>query len=144
MKITKYSSCIISTGWRNLTYLKIETDEGIVYFGEANVVGKTHTVCEYLKEKKRQIIGHDVFNIESLYQKLTLLDFGVPGQVVMTVLRLLEMACWDCIGEKANLPVYKLLGGAVKEKIPAYANGWYKVNRTPCNFYEAAKRVIEK
>jgi len=144
MKITKYQCFTMGTGWRNLTYLLVDTDEGISGFGEAHFVGKTHTVREYLRDIKRHIIGHDVYNIEDLYNKITLLDFGAPGQVAMTGFSLIEMACWDCIGKKAGLPVYQLIGGAVRDKIPAYANGWYKVERTPEAFYQAAKKVVEK
>ncbi|MEG1516281.1 MAG: mandelate racemase/muconate lactonizing enzyme family protein, partial [Clostridia bacterium] len=144
MKITDYEVLTLPTGWRNLTYLRIETDEGIEGFGEAHIVGKTHTVREYLRDIRRHIIGHDVFNIEQLYEKITLLDFGAPGQVAMTGLALVEMACWDCIGKKLKQPVYKLIGGAVRDKIPAYANGWYTVERSPEEFYEAALRVVER
>lgn len=111
---------------------------------ELHIVGKTHTVREYLKDVRRHIIGHEVYNIEELYNKFALLDFGAPGQVTMTGLALVEMACWDCIGRKARLPVYKLIGGAVCDKIPAYANGWYTVERTPQAFHEAAKKVTAR
>lgn len=144
MKITNYEVFTLSTGWRNLTYLMIETNEGIVGFGEAHIVGKTHTVREYLRDIRRHIIGHDVFDIEALYEKITLLDFGAPGQVAMTGLALVEMACWDCIGKKLRQPVYKLIGGAVRTEIPAYANGWYTVERTPEAFHAAARRVVER
>ncbi len=144
MKITNYQCFTLGTGWRNLTYIVIETDEAICGVGEAHIVGKTHTVREYLKDIKRHIIGHDVYDIESLYNKITLLDFGAPGQVAMTGLSLVEMACWDCIGKKAGLPVYKLIGGAVREKIPVYANGWYTVDRTPEEFNRAARKVVDK
>lgn len=144
MKITDYKCFTLGTGWRNLTYLMVETDEGIRGFGEAHIVGKTHTVREYLKDVRRHLIGHDVYNIESLYNKLSLLDFGMPGQVTMTGLALVEMACWDCIGQKAGLPVYKLMGGAVRDEIPAYANGWYTVDRTPEAFHAAAARVVAR
>ena len=144
MKITGFELFTVSTGWRNLTYLMLETDEGITGFGEAHIVGKTHTVREYLKDVRHHIIGHDVFNIEQLYEKLTLLDFGAPGQVTMTGLALVEIACWDCIGKKLNVPVYQLIGGAVREKIPAYANGWYTVERTAESFHTAAKKVVDR
>lgn len=144
MKITDYEVFTLSTGWRNLTYLMVETDAGIVGFGEAHIVGKTHTVRQYLRDIRRHIIGHDVYNIEALYEKITLLDFGAPGQVAMTGLALVEMACWDCIGKQLKQPVYKLIGGAVRDKIPAYANGWYTVERTPEAFHAAARRVVER
>ena len=144
MKIKSYELFTVSTGWRNLTYLMLVADNGLVGFGEAHIVGKTHTVREYLNDIRRHIIGHDPYNIEALYEKITLLDFGAPGQVAMTGLALIEMACWDLIGKELKVPVYKLLGGAVREKIPAYANGWYTVERTPEEFHRAAKRVVEK
>jgi galactonate dehydratase len=140
MKIVDYKCFTVSTGWRNLTYLMVTADDGTTGFGEAHIVGKTHTVREYLKDVRRHIIGHDVFDIESLYNKFTLVDFGAPGQVTMTGLALVEMACFDCIGKKLGVPVYKLIGGAVRESVPVYANGWYTVERTPESFAEPRKR----
>lgn len=144
MKITGFKTFVVSTPWRNLTYLVLETDEGYKGVGEARVLGKTHTVLEYLRDARRHIVGHDVYDIEDLYRRFTLLDFGSPGEVVMTALALVEMACWDIIGKKANLPVYQLLGGKVHDRIPAYANGWYTGERTPEAFAQAAQKVVDK
>ena len=144
MKIIDYRTYVVATPWRNLTYLILETDEGFTGVGEARVLGKTHTVLEYLKDARRHFLGHDVYDIESLYRRFTLLDFGSPGEVVMTALALVEMACWDIIGKKANLPVYQLIGGKVHERIPAYANGWYTCERTPEEFAKAAQRVVDR
>lgn len=144
MKIVDYRIHIVGTPWRNLTILVLETDEGITGLGEARVVGKTHTVIEFLKDVRRHFIGQEVADIEALYQRFTLLDFGSAGEVAMTGLALVEMACWDILGKKANLPVYQLIGGKVHDKIPAYANGWYKVEREPEAFAQAAKVVAER
>ena len=144
MKITGYRTYVVATPWRNLTYLILETDAGLTGVGEARVLGKTHTVLEYLKDARRHFVGHDVFDIEALYRRFTLLDFGSPGEVVMTALALVEMACWDIVGKKADLPVYKLIGGKVHERIPAYANGWYTGERTPEAFAAAAQKVVER
>jgi galactonate dehydratase len=57
---------------------------------------------------------------------------------------LVEIACWDIIGKALDQPVYRLLGGAVRDKIKAYANGWYTVERTPEEFHTAAKQVVAK
>jgi len=144
LKITGYRTYVVGTPWRNLTYLILETDEGLTGVGEARVLGKTHTVLEFLKDTKRHFIGHDVYDIEALYRRFTLLDFGSPGEVVMTGLALVEMACWDIIGKKANLPVYQLIGGKVHDRIPAYANGWYTGERSPEAFAKAAEKVVAK
>ena len=150
MKITGYQTFVVSTPWRNLTYLMLNTDEGISGIGEARVLGRTNSVLELLRETKHHFIGHDAFDIEGLYQKYTLLDFDKAGSVAITAFSMLEIACWDCIGKKVELPVYKLLGGKVLSgdkpvpKIPAYANGWYRVDRSPDAFAEAAKNVVLK
>lgn len=144
MKITGFKTYVFSTPWRNLTYLILETDQNLRGFGEARIVGKTHTVCQYLQDVKRHFVGHQVYDIEDLYRRFTLLDFGRAAEVEMTGLALVEMACWDLIGKKAKLPVYQLLGGKVRQSVPAYANGWYTGDRSPQAFADAARRVTQR
>ena len=71
-------------------------------------------------------------------------DFGRAGEIVMTAMALVETACWDIMGKALNQPVYRLLGGAVRDQIKAYANGWYTVERTPEEFFKAAKAALTK
>src|SRR5436309_13360716 len=56
----------------------------------------------------------------------------------------LETACWDIVGKALGQPVYRLLGGPVRDRIKAYANGWYTVERTPEEFHFAARRAVAK
>src|SRR5258708_6496985 len=111
MRITGYQTFVVATPWRNLTYLVLETHEGPRGYGEARVLSRTHTVIECLKDVRRHFIGADPCDIEMLYKRFTLHDFGVAGEVAMTALALVEMACWDIIGKKAKMPVYQLIGG---------------------------------
>src|SRR5258708_40096609 len=69
---------------------------------------------------------------------------GGSGNIVMSGSSAVEIACWDIIGKAAGVPVYKLLGGGVRDRVKVYANGWYTVERTPEEFRAAARRVIEK
>jgi galactonate dehydratase len=71
-------------------------------------------------------------------------DFARPGEIAMSALAIVEIACWDIQGKALGLPVYKLLGGAVRERVKAYANGWYQVKRTPEEFHAAAGRVVAR
>jgi galactonate dehydratase len=143
MKITDCKTYVYSTPWRNLTYLVLETDTNLRGVGEARVIAKTHTVCEYLKDIRRHIVDHSVYDIEDLYRRITIEDFGRAGEVEMSALALVEMACWDLIGKQAKLPVYQLIGGKVHDRIPAYANGWYTVEREPEAFAQASKKVTD-
>ena len=104
MKIVNYSTYVVGTPWRNLTYVVLETEDGLRGVGEARVLGKTHTVLEFLKDCKRHFIGHDVYDIEALYRRFTLLDFGSAGEVVMTGLALVEMAAGILLAKR---PTYR-------------------------------------
>lgn len=145
MKITNVTPLILGTPWRNLTFVKVETDEGVTGIGEARVLNRTDTVLGYLSEiVPRYVLGSDPFEIERLAQRMMREDFAQINEVVMTGLALIEIACWDIMGKVLNQPVYRLLGGAVRDKIKAYANGWYTVERTPEEFHAAAQRAIAK
>jgi galactonate dehydratase len=48
------------------------------------------------------------------------------------------VACWDILGRSLGVPIHQLLGGAVRDSVEAYANGWYRTERTPAAFATAA------
>ncbi len=145
MRITKITPLVMGTAWRNITFLKVETDEGLVGVGECRVVNRTEAVLGYLSEAApRYVIGSDPFEIEKLVQRMMLEDFMRAGDIVMSGIAMVEVACWDIIGKALNQPVYRLLGGAVRDKIKAYANGWYTVERSPDEFHAAALRLLAK
>lgn len=145
MKITKVTPMVMGTAWRNLTFVKVETDEGLEGAGEVRVVNRTEAVLGYLADAvPRYVLGSDPFETEKLVQRMLRDDYMRAGDIVGAGIALIEMACWDIVGKALNLPVYRLLGGAVRDKIKAYANGWYTVERTPEEFHAAARRVVAK
>ena len=145
MKITDVKTLVMGTSWRNLTFVKVETDEGLTGVSEVRMNNRTDALVAYIDgAKRRHVIGSDPFNTEDLYQRLFRDDYGRAGEIVATGISVIEIACWDIIGKALNQPVYRLLGGACRDKIKAYANGWYRVERSPEEFHHAAKRVLEK
>lgn len=145
MKITAITTMVLGTQWRNLVIAKVETDEGITGVGECRPINKVDSLVGYLHDVgDRFVVGLDPFDIELLVRRLTIEDYGKPGEIAMSGLAVLEMACWDIMGKALNQPVYRLLGGAVRQQIKAYANGWYTVERTPEEFYAAAQRAVAK
>ncbi len=145
MKITDVKTLVMGTSWRNLTFVKVETDEGLTGVSEVRMNNRTDALVAYLDgAKKRHVIGRDPFNTEDLYQRMFRNDYGRAGEIVATGISIVEVACWDIIGKALNQPVYRLLGGACRNEIKAYANGWYRVERTPEEFHAAAKKVLEK
>ena len=145
MKITSVRPLVLGTAWRNLTFVVVSTDEGIDGVGEVRMVNNTESLLGYLAEAaKNHVVGADPFAIEALVQRMWRGDYARPGQIEMSGIAAVEIACWDIIGKALDQPVYRLLGGPVRGRIKAYANGWYTVERTPEQFHEAARRVVEK
>jgi len=145
MKITNVTPMTMGTAWRNITFVKVETDEGLVGVADSRVINRTEAVIGYLKESvPRYVLGSDPFYIEQIVHRMYIEDYGRAGALVMTGIALIEIACWDIVGQALGQPVYRLLGGAVRDKIKAYANGWYTVERTPEEFHAAAQRVVAR
>jgi len=145
MKIARVTPMVMGTAWRNLTFVKVETDDGLIGVGEARAVNRTDGVLGYLNEAvPRYALGEDPFNVERLVSRMFREDFARAGEMTMTGIALIEMACWDIMGQALGQPVYRLLGGAVRDRIKAYANGWYTVERTPDEFAAAAQRAVAK
>jgi galactonate dehydratase len=109
------------------------------------MLGHTDALLGYLAEAERNhVTGSDPFDIEDLVRRMKYSDYGRAGEIVMSGIACVEMACWDIVGQALEQPVWRLLGGKVRDRIKAYANGWYTVERTPDAFHDAAKKVIER
>src|SRR5258706_3027075 len=145
MKIVDVKSAVMGTAWRNLTFVRVITDEGLEGVGEVRMLNHTDALLGYLAEAvPNHVLGHDPTNIEDLVRRMYMNDYARAGEIAMSAIATIEIACWDIMGKKLGQPVYKLLGGAVRDKIKAYANGWYTVERTPADFSTAAIRAVAK
>jgi galactonate dehydratase len=145
MRITKVTPLVLGTPWRNLIFVKVETDEGLVGVAESRTVNRTGAVLAYLESAvKKYVLGTDPFNVEHLVHRMFHGDFSRVGEIAGTGIALVEMACWDLMGKALDQPVYRLLGGAVRDRIKAYANGWYTVERAPEEFHAAALKVVDR
>jgi galactonate dehydratase len=145
MRITELRIAVAGTPWRDLTFVEVRTDEGLSGVGETRMIGHTDALLGYLAEAEvNHIRGADPFEIEALVQRMHRIDYGRSGEVAMSALAVVEMACWDIVGQALGQPVYRLLGGAVRDRIKAYANGWYAVERAPDEFAAAARRVVDR
>ncbi len=109
------------------------------------MVGHTAALVGYLEEgAPRHVVGLDPFETDKLVRNLMRDDYARMGEIAMSGVAALEIACLDIKGQALGVPVYELLGGKVRDRIPAYANGWYTVEREPQEFHKAARRVKER
>jgi galactonate dehydratase len=145
VRISDVQTFVLGTPWRNLTIVKVSTDDGLEGVGEVRMMGHTQALIGYLEEGvPRHVLGADPFQTEDLARRLMRDDYARMGEIAMSGLAALEIACLDIKGKALGVPVYELLGGAVRQRIKAYANGWYTVERTPEEFARASKAVVER
>ncbi len=122
MKITKLTPLVLGTPWRNLIFLKVETDEGVTGVSEVRSI-RGDAVLGYLKMiEKKHVLGSNPFEIEALVRRAFVDDFLRVNDISGAGIALVDTACWDIVGKVRRQPVYKLLGGAVRDKIQASAN----------------------
>ncbi|MGR7000990.1 mandelate racemase/muconate lactonizing enzyme family protein [Yinghuangia aomiensis] len=145
MRITRVDTHVVGTPWRNLTYVVVHTDEGLTGVGETRMLGHTDALLGYLHEAKaNHILGSDPFATEDLVRRMKYGDYGRAGEIVMSGIACVEMACWDIKGKALGAPVWQLLGGKVTDRVKAYANGWYTTERTPEAYADAARTVVAR
>lgn len=143
MKVTQVRTTVVGTPWRELTFVELGTDDGLTGLAEARMVNKTDTLLACVEELgRRHVMGRDPFDVEALVRNVERDEYGRPGEVAETALALFEVACFDLMGKSLGVPVYRLLGGAVRERVPAYANGWYQAERDPDQIAAKAALVV--
>ena len=138
MKITKISTFIVPPRW---CFLKIETDEGIVGWGEPIVEGRAHTVAAAVDELADYLVGKDPRNIEDHWTVLYRGGFYRGGAIHMSALAGIDQALWDIKGKALGVPVHQLLGGAVRNSIRVYS--WIGGDR-PADTAAAAKNAVAR
>ncbi|MGO4295418.1 galactonate dehydratase [Glutamicibacter sp. MCAF14] len=138
MKITKLTTYMVPPRW---LFLKIETDEGIVGWGEPVLEGRASTVAAAVEELSDYLIGQDPRNIEDLWTVMYRGGFYRGGGIMMSALAGIDQALWDIKGKALGVPAYELLGGKVRDKIRVYS--WIGGDR-PSDTAAAAKAAVER
>src|SRR6185312_14852224 len=112
MKITKLETFVVPPRW---LFLKIETDAGIVGWGEPVVEGRAHTVQTAVEELSDYLIGKDPLLIEDHWQVMYRAGFYRGGPIGMSAIAGVDQALWDIKGKHHGVPVHALLGGQVRD-----------------------------
>lgn len=138
MKITGYELFKVPPRW---LFLKIETDEGIIGWGEPIIEGRATTVKAAVEELMENLIGKDPHNIEDHWQMMYRGGFYRGGPILMSAMSGIDQALWDIKGKYYNAPVFQLLGGAVRNSIRIYS--WIGGDR-PGDVGKAAKEKVDQ
>src|SRR5919106_5478689 len=124
-------------GSRNWLFVKVLTDEGVYGVGEGS--GWPRVVEAAVRDLANLLIGQDPTHIDRLWHRIYLgfMGHGQIGTVGGGALTAIEMALWDIKGKVLGQPVWNLLGGAFRQRIPVYGHA-----RTPERARELVARGI--
>lgn len=124
-----------SQGWvkhRSATLVEVITDEGIIGWGEAFAQGlEPPQIAAAVIESalKPLLLGADPLDIEVLWHRMyhATRDYGRKGSVISGI-SAIDIALWDIAGQSYGVPVHRLLGGAFRTRVQAYATGFYRIS----------------
>ena len=132
MKITEVETVQIAEH-PNILYVRIHTDEGLVGLGET--FSGAEAVAAWVHETAaRTLVGADALAIERIWHELNpIIGFNATG-VEARGRSAIDIALWDILGQVAGLPIYQLLGGAVRDRIRVY---------NTCAGYRYVREVVD-
>ena len=122
-------------------FLKIETDEGLIGWGEPVVEGRAHTVATAVDELSDYLVGKDPLQIEKHWQAMYRGTFYLGGPILMSAIAGVDQALWDIKGKYHDAPIHQLLGGQVRDRIKVYA--WVGGDR-PADIVSSAQNAVSE
>jgi galactonate dehydratase len=143
MKITKIETYAVGAGWKNWLFVKVSTDTEFYGIAEATVNGFIAATETAVHELSHFALGKDPLQVNAVAAAI-ITPIADVGHIHRMVMGAIEVACWDILGKVLGVPIWQLLGGRHRDSIAAYANGWYRTERTPEHFVEIAKTVVNR
>jgi galactonate dehydratase len=141
MKITNVEHFLTTDVRTNAVFCKIETDAGIVGYGEATNHFLPQASLGTLKDLTPYLIGEDPERIEYLWQACFRRRFYRGGPATGAAISAIDMALWDIKGKAYGVPVYQLLGGLARKKVRLYG---HVTGRTAAEIAEQARQRAAK
>ena len=115
---------------KNLCFVRLETADGLHGWGECYTQSdRDIQITAHLEAMRRYIVGWDSARIKPWTDAIHN-DFGNRrgAMDLYSAISGVEQAMWDLAGKRAGMPVHQLLGGAVRDRLRVYANGWAKMD----------------
>jgi len=123
LKIVSITTRVVNAEMRNWVFVRVETDQpGLYGWGEATLEWKTRAVAGAVEDLAPLLIGKDPRDIEHLVRIMKKQSFWRLGVIGMSAVSGIEIALWDILGKSLGVPVWRLLGGKVRDKVAVYTH----------------------
>ena len=123
MKITNIRTVVVNAEMRNWVFVRVDTDDpGLFGWGEATLEWKTRAVVGAVEDLAPLLVGRDPRDIEQAVRAMTKQSFWRLGAIGLSAVSGIELALWDIFGKHLGVPVWRLLGGQVRDKVRVYTH----------------------
>ncbi|MET3595601.1 MAG: galactonate dehydratase [Mesorhizobium sp.] len=123
MRIVAITTRVVNADMRNWVFVRIETDQpGLYGWGEATLEWKTQAVVGAVNDLAPLLVGRDPRDIEQAVRILKKHSFWRLGVIGMSAVSGIELALWDIFGKWLDQPVWRLLGGKVRDQVKVYTH----------------------
>lgn len=123
MKITGVRTLVVNAAMRNWVFVQVRTDQpGLDGWGEATLEWKTRAVAGAVEDLTPLVLGRDPRDIEQLARVLAKHSFWRLGVIGNSAISGIETACWDIFAKSLGVPVWRLLGGRTRDRVPVYTH----------------------
>lgn len=142
MRVTDYQLYEVGPRYQ---FLKIETSDGLVGWGEPVVEGRAGPVRSAVEEMMESVIlGESPDPIERRWQEMYRGGFYRGGPVLMSAIAGIDQALWDIKGKSLGAPIHELLGGRARDRVRAYQHIPAGDDATPEAYATAAKEQVDR
>ena len=121
MKISDVKVFPTWVGGRNQLIVKVETEDGYYGWGESGLSGRELAVAEAVKHYREFLLGRDPRQVGALWQEMYRSQYFEGGRVLTAAISAIDIALYDIMGKALDVPVYQLLGGKQRDRIPCFA-----------------------
>ncbi|MGW8882176.1 galactonate dehydratase, partial [Streptomyces mirabilis] len=122
MKITGLEVLTLPDHGDSMMLVVVDTDEGIHGLGEVGIRSRQRAVEGGLDHLAELIVGEDPRRIEHLWQVMFRRGFFPADRILGAAIAAVDVALWDIRGKALGVPVHELLGGRVRDHVPAYVH----------------------
>ncbi|MGP1396069.1 MAG: mandelate racemase/muconate lactonizing enzyme family protein [Inquilinaceae bacterium] len=144
MKITKVETSAHWVDWCNWLFVRIETDDGLIGWGEASLHGPIRAVESTIHDLSVLLVGEDPGGPERHWHRLYNAWRWRGGAAFQSAMSGIDIALWDLEGKRLGVPVHRLLGGAHRDRVRVYASHWLSGASAPQAVFDGAKEAVRR
>jgi L-alanine-DL-glutamate epimerase-like enolase superfamily enzyme len=143
MRITEVEVLTVPDRGDAMMLVVVDTDEGLHGLGEVGIRTRQEAVRGALSHLRNVVVGQDPTRIEHLWQLMSRSGFFPSDRLLGAAVSAVDLALWDILGKALGVPVYRLLGGRVRDWVPCYAHVAGE-DGPVADFVENCRRLVDE